>query len=262
MLLGLALFAWLNDVLTKLKVSSVDNLQDTVVYLVIGAASLGLIFVGWFALEAVVLVPFKMWRRATEDAARARSDLDHYLEQPQLRLIYKDQAPWVERLPTTTTPLPDGTIVDPPAKFFRVEVSADESVTGCRVYLYRVEHLLADRDAWIESNYDGSQQLRWSKEKRASEFSGRDIHSSSRHYADVLSVDDYYNAVSPKFAGDFIANRDLFKESGLYRLTIKASAPRTADAEITLILEWTGHWNSTRLVPEREWTAREGAAIS
>lgn len=170
--------------------------------------------------------------------------------QGQIGLRFEPREPWVRNHPTSNIQFSDGTVANPPVRFFRAELVAPYQgiAKECRVFLLNVERL--QDGAFVETAYDGTQPLRWAN-TTDDIFGHRDATASRRAFFDVLSVDAFYSAVKVKWpTPDWYAYQDLFVSPGVYRITLSAVSANCGEAQLALILLWTGQWDQTEMLRE------------
>lgn len=199
----------------------------------------------------LVYLPYRFAREEAEKKAALEARLT-----PKVRLAYEANDIYVHRLPYTTIFLTPTEMVRPPAIWFRAEVvSVSEKARNCRVVLRRVEFFANDR--FEPTSYDGALPLRWSYLGKR-EFLPCDICTELQpQYLDVVSADEHFNALKPKWPDEFIINEHVFAKTGIYRLTLTASADDSATASMKLLLFWPGRWDLTEMHPEDAMPADE-----
>lgn len=200
-------------------------------------ATIALFLLGLFLATDVRLPP--LWR----------------LIQGRIRLQFAQGEPWVRQHESSNIPLPSGNSVHPPVRFFRVELLPPYHGAArlCRAFLRNVEEW--KDGAFAQTAYDGTQPLRWANESNLSViFEPRDVSNVHRQFIDLLSVDPFFNAVKVKWpTPEWTAYQSLFASPGVFRLTISATSDGNGDAELQLILVWSGEWDRTEVMTESEW---------
>ena len=205
--------------------------------------------VAWLVVLFFIISPYRMWR----DGIIKVSSLEDRLE-PKLKIAFEPEDPFVRFLDSARThpkgqsPMtPQDQWVPTQARFFRFKVENPNPNTiahGCLSYLRDVE---IEQDGVFESRVFGDTlKLRWAAQEDE-HFSPQNIPHLANKFVDILSVGDVHNQIMPKFPIALMANEDLFKDAGRYRLTIFAASEDAGEIEARLILDWTGNWKTTSM---------------
>jgi hypothetical protein len=249
-------------------VDRADLIASLVTYIVAGVAaaapqlrgSLNMTPLEIFGVAAVLITAIRFvylpYRFARDDAVQTAKLVERLV--PRLQFDFQPNHRYIHNLPYSNI-FDNGRVFAPPCRFFRVElVSLSEKAHRCRVFLRHIEFM--DRGTFSETFYDGSLPLRWaSVPDNVEAFAPRDICTSlTPQYVDVLSTDAHFNAIQMKWPPPtYIVNENLFKQRGVYRLTLTASAESASTVSCRLYLLWPGEWNFTELYPEGVMTEAE-----
>jgi hypothetical protein len=157
----------------------------------------------------------------------------------------EDTHPWVSKVEHAHVPRADGTLTQTPAHFFSVQVvnkSATKRLDGVRVELTDVE--VMKNGLFHPAGFGETLTLAWAKHEPDG-FVDRDIPSLGKYFANVISVNGVWNRIWIKCKTQYQTDQHLFREPGLYRLTVVATPASGAGKEIRLQLRWTGQWDQT-----------------
>jgi hypothetical protein len=201
-----------------------------------------------------VTAPFVLWRRQTDDISALRTELDALEEEkiPGFEICYEPYEPWLGILRDAYYE-PGVSEERGPAVFYRFEVRNPKPNTialGCRPKLIDVEKR-NDNDRW-ESRFGDTLALRWAA-SQGQEYEAKDITGSDRFFVDVISVDPHFNKVDLKDRQKLLIYQNLFKDPGIYRLTVTVSGNDGLEVREKFILEWTGEWNKVTFLKEQSW---------
>ena len=136
--------------------------------------------------------------------------------------------------------------------YIRVKVTNTSKIIArdCRAYLINIEKK-SEKGKFASTCYCDSIQLAWSCQKEEDSYRGIDISKGVNQYLDVIATKSTSKEFKPLTIVTTNRDRDLFKETGEFLLTIQVSAHGADPKTIKLEFDWNGIWDNFA-VRERE----------
>ena len=171
-----------------------------------------------------------------------------------LELDFENKLPWVTVFKNANVPLKggfkrDGSVIVAPRKcrWFCLGVynAAPHAVArDVRVMVTTIEYKILD--GFADTGFHGPLMLRWADS--GEDYRPRDIHHATPCRVDFISLDEEWNKVFVKWEPPtHLANSGIFREIGVYRITVVAVADNGAPAKLRLRLDWSGDWAGARI---------------
>jgi hypothetical protein len=152
-------------------------------------------------------------------------------------------------VPNARIPLRPDKTIEAPATIFSISIENLSHVQPLRqVCVELVEIELHDGGKFVPQGVGGPVHLQWErKDGDDDRWSPIDIPPAATRYINVVSVDEPTNRVWIKSKRQWLSDAHLFRESGLYRLSVAARPIEGSGATIQLALEWTGDWRTAKM---------------
>lgn len=137
------------------------------------------------------------------------------------------------------------------AYYIRVRVTNKSRYIAkdCRAYLINIEKK-NENDKFSPTIYCDSIQLAWSCQAKGEQYRAIDIAKDVNQYIDVIvtrSITDEFD--SPILVKPF-RYFSLFREKGIFRVTIQVAASGVSPETIKLVFEWKGDWKNFKVYVE------------
>lgn len=115
------------------------------------------------------------------------------------------------------------------------------AANNCRAQLVRVERRNAKSGAFEDTHYHESLPLAWVNR------GGRDAIDLPRgkiEFVDVVATDTMSRGFVPGITVEAPEYENLWRDPGLYRLTVQVTADGADAQRAQLLLDWKGHWEN------------------
>ena len=125
----------------------------------------------------------------------------------------------------------------------RLKVSnvRSRALKNCRGVLLRVERRGAKSGQFEETHYKGALPLAWLDKSNRETI---DLDKGGVDYLDVLATDTMSRGFMPGLTVAAPEYDSLWRDPGVYRLTVQVSADGADPERALLLLDWKGHWEN------------------
>jgi len=130
------------------------------------------------------------------------------------------------------------------ADYLRLRVINTKSVVAksCRVYLVDVEKK-DESGQFAPTIYCDSIPLAWSCREEKEQYGAIDLPKGVKQFVDVISTHKGMDAFTPHIKPMTYRYMPLFREHGVFRLTIQVSGENVEPVFMKIIFHWTGVWD-------------------
>ena len=192
------------------------------------------------------LIPMVVGSALGYIAAVTAEPLRQWLFRPRLKPEFGQGEEFITPTPVGS-PYPSGK-----AFYVRIKVTNRRRIVArnCRAYLEAFEK--RDTNGFFRPTaYCESIQLAWSCRRTGEEFNPLDLPSGVTQFLDVLATGSGSQDFHPKLMFVIWRYEPLFKQTGVFRLTIRVTAENAYSETIKLILTWQGSWDHFTVEQEK-----------